>query len=97
MQHQVTVTEIDMATAFEFRAELLAADSMASGDGAILELDFSAVTFIASAGLQVLIEVNDDLAPLGRRLVITNAAPNIERVFELVGLAYLFSDGQPLV
>ncbi len=97
MQHQVTITEIDMATAVEFRAELLAADSMASSDGAILELDFSAVTFIASAGLQVLLEVNDDLAPQGRRLVVTNAAPNIERVFELGGLAYLFGDGQPLV
>jgi len=53
-------------------------------------LDASAVAFIDSRGLEVLVEVNDQLAPAGQALKLCGENKTLRQVLELTELASLF-------
>jgi anti-anti-sigma factor len=84
---RITIEEIDGATADAFRAELSALD----GDDPVI-VDFSAVSFIGSTGLSVVVAVARQLHEEGRSLKVVNAGDHVRTVFEITGLA-AFLDG----
>ncbi len=53
-------------------------------------LDASAVKFVDSRGLEVLVEVNDQLAPAGQALKLCGENKTVREVLELTELASLF-------
>lgn len=55
-----------------------------------LVLDFSAVPFIASAGLGVLMSVIGDIHDNGGQMVIAACQPNVYRTFDLLDFTTLF-------
>lgn len=85
---QIRVTgEVDIATAPKLAATLGTCDG-ALGIGAVL-LDLTAVTFLDSTGLGVILRANDIL---GGRLRVASS-PACERLFEIAGVR----DRLPLV
>jgi anti-anti-sigma factor len=52
-----------------------------------LTLDLSAVRFVDSTGIGVLVRVTDEAQRRGIALTITPAPPEVQRVFEVSGLA----------
>lgn len=75
--------EIDIATAPDLRADLQRAIASGSDD---VVLDCHGLTFMDCAGIRVLMEALSDLEARGRDLVVTNPAPAIQRVLDIVGL-----------
>jgi anti-anti-sigma factor len=53
------------------------------------------VTFLGSSGLGVLVQARQDLAELGRHLVIRGAPPPIRRTFEITKLDQVFEVEEP--
>ena len=91
MRHRVTLEEIDAATAPQFEHELAQAVRNARNDGGVLDLDFSAVTFMDSTGIAALIAANQDLGGPGR-LRIRNAPPAIRRVLGVLAMTDFLAD-----
>jgi len=74
--------ELDVASSDDLRAAL---DAYVDGGGD-LTVDLSAVTFIDSTGLTVLVQANTLLSASGARLVVADPSPVVVRVFQLAGL-----------
>jgi anti-sigma B factor antagonist len=55
--------------------------------GAHVTLDLSALEFVDSAGVSVLIKAKQEAESRGRTLVLARATEQVHRVFALVGLA----------
>jgi anti-sigma B factor antagonist len=55
------------------------------------KVDMSAVEFIDSSGLRVLIQAHQQGEANGQRLVIENPSPIVSRLFEVSGLTELFN------
>ncbi len=58
----------------------------ARGTEASLRLDLSAVDFIDSSGLRVIIAAHTSLADAGRRLTLVGISESVERLFKITGL-----------
>jgi len=58
-----------------------------AGGSNFVEIDLAGLTWISSAGLGVLIHVSKTLAARGAQCFITNAQPQIQKVFEIVQAA----------
>ncbi|GHV76057.1 hypothetical protein AGMMS49942_08780 [Spirochaetia bacterium] len=78
--------KLSAATAEEFGAAL---DAAAEETGALV-LDFAGVTYLASAGLRVLIGVNKKLKSKNGSLLILHAAEAVQEIFEITGLDDVF-------
>lgn len=76
--------ELDMAVSDEFRDRLNAA--LKESRTRNLLLDFSAVDFIDSSGLGVILGRFRQLAPLGGKVAIAGANPQIYRLLTAAGL-----------
>ena len=85
----VTVSgEVDVATAPALRDCL---DRVVADDDGPVVVDLTAVTFIDSTGLGVLIGARKRCAESDRDLRVVVAEPRILKVFEITGLTDLFS------
>jgi anti-anti-sigma factor len=73
--------ELDAFSAPDLKSVVGAASS------AEVALDLSAVTFIDSSGLAMIVESHQRLAAEGRRLVITRRSDIVQRLFDLTGVA----------
>jgi anti-sigma B factor antagonist len=91
---KVRVTgEIDLATATELRQRL---EAVIAAGICNLDLDLSAVTFLDSSGLVVLLVARQRLHDKHQRLMVLNPAKPVLRVFELCGvLEVMMDDRQP--
>ena len=78
----VAVGEIDLATIDAVQAEIDAA----RGETKLVLLDLRDVTFIDSAGVQLVLEGSRALAAEGGELVVVRGGHEVQRVFDLVGL-----------
>jgi len=76
--------EIDLASVGPLRDFLLGVD------GLILTIDFSAVTFMDSTGVNVLVKVQRRLHERGGTLVLCGLRPNQMRVLEVLGMSEYF-------
>ncbi|MGY5305916.1 STAS domain-containing protein [Nocardia gipuzkoensis] len=90
-RHDVTMLmvagEIDVATAPRFRAELACAFLRRA---ATLVLDLSPVTFLAAAGLSVLVEAQTEATRSRHRIVLITTVRPVDRAIEITGLADRF-------
>ncbi|MBR5429119.1 MAG: STAS domain-containing protein [Firmicutes bacterium] len=86
--------ELDMASAEQFRGEL--ADAMAAGGYRWLWLDMSAVTFIDSSGLGVILGRYRQLQPMGGSIIITRPSEQIYRLLTAAGLHRIMEIDRPL-
>ena len=76
--------EVDMANAPQLRDTLLAA---IANDGAhSVVADLSAVSFMDSSGLHVMITAHNAAREAGSEFIVRAPSPNVVRVIELVGL-----------
>jgi anti-sigma B factor antagonist len=80
--------EIDVATAPGLRDYL---DKVTGGDGGPIVVDLTAVTFIDSTGLGVLIGAQKHCDETERELRIVVTDPRIRKVFEITGLTDHFA------
>jgi len=76
--------EVDMATAPELGARLEAVIDASTGE---VTLDVTEVQFLDSTGLIVLVTAHRRLGAAGRRLIVRNPSAQLDRVFELSGVA----------
>ena len=74
--------EIDAHTAPELASHL---DPLPGSEGDVV-LDVSAIEFIDSSGLRVLIDAHQRAGAAGRRLVIAKPSAAVRRLFEISGL-----------
>ncbi|MDO4732165.1 MAG: anti-sigma factor antagonist [Bacillota bacterium] len=86
--------ELDMAVADDFRKRLT--EAMQFFGCRYLWCDFSAVTFIDSSGLGVLLGRYRELAPLGGKIIITGANELVYRLLLAGGLHKLMEIDRPL-
>lgn len=86
--------ELDMATADEFREALT--DALTAGGFRHLWLDLSAVTFIDSSGLGVLLGRFRALQPLGGSIIITKPNEQVYRLLVASGLHRIMEIDRPL-
>ena len=85
----VTLTgEVDVYTAPELRRRLLDA---VDGDGAPLVVDMSAVEFIDSSGLGVLVGILKRVSEKGETMTIVSDREPVLKVFRITGLDRVFS------
>jgi anti-anti-sigma factor len=82
--------ELDLATAGELR------DALAAVDGP-LTLDLSALRFVDTSGLRLVLEVTDQARRGGRAFAVVPGVPAVQRLFEVAGVTELvpFTDGPP--
>lgn len=80
--------ELDMATAGELH------DALAAVEGP-LTLDLSALRFVDTSGLRLVLEVTDQARREGRAFAVVPGLPSVQRLFEMAGVAELvpFTDG----
>jgi anti-sigma B factor antagonist len=78
--------ELDLLAAPHLRTELLEATKE---DPAAIGLDLSAVTFIDSTGISVILQAWQRASANGSRLVVDSASPVVARVIEVAGLTEL--------
>ncbi|MEU7764305.1 STAS domain-containing protein [Nocardia sp. NPDC049190] len=76
--------EIDLATAPRLRAELT---RVGGGRTATLVLDLSPVTFLAAAGLTVLVEAQAEAVRSDCRVLVITKERNVDRVLRITGLS----------
>jgi len=79
--------EIDLAVCEDLRRDLEAV--VATPDTHLL-IDASAVTFIDSSGIGVIIDTHLALEADGRHMLIVNMPPAVRKPFELLGVDHLF-------
>jgi len=75
--------ELDVATAAQFREQLA---SVISGGARRIVVDLARATFMASAGIGVLMGTHRVLAAQGGSLVLASPSPAAARVLSLLGL-----------
>jgi len=85
--------EVDIATAGQLRERV---DQVIGRTTGTVVVDLTAVSFIDSTGLGVLIGARKRCEADGRTLVVVVAEPRIRKVFEITGLSELF-DIRPTV
>ena len=80
--------ELDMATAGELR------DALDAVDGP-LTLDLSALRFVDTSGLRLVLEVTDQARRAGRAFAVVPGIPAVQRLFEVAGVTELvpFTEG----
>jgi anti-anti-sigma factor len=86
--------EIDMATAGDLDAAILAIESDGCRD---VNVDLEEVTFIDSHGLRVLIEAQRTLARRDIQLLVTRPGSQARRLFEITGTADLLMHRAPTI
>jgi anti-sigma B factor antagonist len=84
----VVAGELDLLAAPHLRTALLEASRH---DGATIELDLSAVSFIDSTGISVILQAWQRANAEGGRLVLGAASPVVARVIEATGLTDLLA------
>ena len=82
--------ELDLLAAPNLRTALLEAGRH---DGGTIELDLSAVSFIDSTGISVIVQAWQRANAEGGRLVLGAASPVVARVIEATGLTELLAVG----
>lgn len=91
-EHGVAVVrvagEVDMAAVPEIRAALALVD--AEQEAPDVTVDLSAVSFMDSSGLNLLVGTLRELRARDGRLTLTNPQAGVLRLLELTGLASLF-------
>ncbi|MEU2030455.1 STAS domain-containing protein [Nocardia amamiensis] len=80
----MVVGEIDLATAPRLRAELTRGTLCHTRT---LVLDLSPVTFLAAAGLTVLVEAQAEAARAHRRIILITKVRSVDRAIEITGLS----------
>jgi len=80
--------ELDLRAAAELQSAL---DQASAGQHARVCLDLSALQFIDSTGLAIVIRSHQDTIEAGGRLVVVCAAGNVRRTFETTGLMAMLS------
>jgi anti-anti-sigma factor len=80
--------KLSAATAEDFEKAVSAALTEASKS---FTLDFKEVTYLASAGLRVLVAAQKKLTPLGLNLSLVNVRDEVREVFEITGLDEVFN------
>jgi anti-anti-sigma factor len=80
--------ELDMATAGELREALAAVEGP-------LTLDLSALRFVDTSGLRLVLEVTDQSRRDGRAFAVVPGIPAVQRLFEVAGVTELvpFTEG----
>ena len=78
--------EVDIAAVEQIRADLM---GVIAGDRHHLVVDCSALTFIDSSGIAMLVEADRELENDGRHMLIVNVPALPRRVFEVLGLTDL--------
>jgi anti-sigma B factor antagonist len=76
--------ELDIATAPEFEAELLRVEAT---DAHTIVLDLSALEFIDTTGIRLILEAGARSRSDGHRLVLLRPGARVFRVFEICGMA----------
>jgi len=79
--------DLDMSTVARVR---LALERACEGPPAQVVVDLSAVDFVDSHGLQLLVSTHRRLAAEGCSLVVLPPAEHVQRVFTLTGLEWFF-------
>ncbi|WP_378733440.1 STAS domain-containing protein [Nocardia brasiliensis] len=79
--------EIDLRTAPSFRDQL---SRVFGARSAMVVLDLSPVTFLAAAGLRVLVDAQTQAEKTRRRMVLITKARCVDRALEVTGLAPSF-------
>jgi anti-sigma B factor antagonist len=80
--------ELDLLAAPRLRTTLLEASHH---DGVTIDVDLSAVTFIDSTGISVILQAWQRANAQGGRLVVGAASPVVARVIEATGLTDLLA------
>ena len=78
--------EVDIAVVEQIRADLM---GVIACDRHHLVVDCSALTFIDSSGIAMLVEADRELENDGRHMLIVNVPALPRRVFEVLGLTNL--------
>lgn len=86
--------ELDMASSEQFREAL--SQALAAGGYRYLWLDMSAVTFIDSSGLGVILGRFRQLQPLGGNVIITRPNEQVYRLLIAAGLHRIMEVDRPL-
>jgi anti-sigma B factor antagonist len=81
--------ELDLAASSTVRAALV---ELADGDGDV-SVDLSAVTFIDSTALSIVVQAHIESAAAGTRLIVTDPSPVVVRIFQLAGLSTILDIG----
>jgi anti-sigma B factor antagonist len=81
--------DLDTSTVARVR---LALESACEGPPAQLVVDLSAVDFVDSHGLELLVSTHRRLAAEGCSLLVLPPAEHVQRVFTLTGLDWFFHD-----
>ncbi len=74
---------IDMSTADEFRDRLLPLMAQAAAKGESVVLDFSAVDYISSAGLRVLMLAAREARACGGKIAVAALQPVVNEIFQI--------------
>lgn len=80
--------ELDLATVPVLRDRL---DSMAPGAPSPLVIDLSAVTFIGSAGLALLVDMHNKCSERGTSLAVVAAGTVVPRAIQVTALDQIFA------
>jgi anti-sigma B factor antagonist len=80
--------DIDLATIPEARADVFAA--LTANPGATVVVDMSAVTFLDSTGLGMLVSANRQAEEAGGRVVLRAPTEPVRKVLEITGLDKVF-------
>jgi len=80
--------EIDAATVGLMKQKI--AEAISANPGGRVTIDMTDVTFLDSTGLGALVSALRQARDGGGDITITNAAPNIRKVFDITGLAQVF-------
>jgi anti-sigma B factor antagonist len=76
--------EIDLSRSEEL-ATVLGPDSL--NGSALLEIDLSAVSFMDSHGLRLLLQAHQRAVSAGRRVIIANPSKVVRRLFDVSGVS----------
>ncbi len=84
----ITTTENGLALAGEIDAHTapLLADAIGQCELDHVMLDMSAVEFVDSSGLRVLIEAHQQAQAVGRKIELSNPSPSVSRLLEISGI-----------
>lgn len=74
---------LDLQGAREIETSIF--DNIGAGDKGVV-MDFSKVAFVASFGLRMVIDVVKSLEPAGKKLVILNPKPPVEKLLKMAGM-----------
>lgn len=80
--------ELDVSTAPQLHEVLL--DAVSQQPSGPIILDLSALTFVDSTGLSLLVSTHKRMNGVGRALVLRGAQPTVRRLLEVTGLTDVF-------